>query len=111
MTQTHPPAGTLDIVIFGGAGDLSFRKLLPALYMAHLHDKLDASTRIIAVGRQDWTHQAYLDFIDSHSPAFIDQDAITPKVWQCFLNRLAYVSMDVTTPSDFAAARSLTRSA
>ena len=42
MKHPNPPAGTLDIVIFGGAGDLSFRKLLPALYMAHLHDKLDA---------------------------------------------------------------------
>jgi len=40
-----------DIIIFGGAGDLSFRKLLPALYMAHSHDKLSASTRIIGIGR------------------------------------------------------------
>ena len=87
MTHPHPPAGTLDIVIFGGAGDLSFRKLLPALYMAHLHDKLDPSARIIAVGRQDWTRQEYLNFIDKNSPAFIDQEAMTSEDWQSFLNR------------------------
>jgi glucose-6-phosphate 1-dehydrogenase len=107
MTQNIPPAGTLDIVIFGGAGDLSFRKLLPALYMAHLHDKLDASTRIIAVGRQDWTRQAYLDFIDKHSPAFIEKEALTAHDWQSFLNRLAYVSMDVTNANDFAKLKDL----
>ena len=101
MTHNTPPAGTLDIVIFGGAGDLSFRKLLPALYMAHLHDKLDSSARIIAVGRQEWTRQEYLDFIDQHSPAFIEKDAFIAGDWQNFLNRLAYVSMDVTNPSDF----------
>jgi glucose-6-phosphate 1-dehydrogenase len=101
MTHNHPPAGPLDIVIFGGAGDLSFRKLLPALYMAHLHDKLDPSARIIAVGRQDWTRQAYLDFIDKNSPAFIDKDALTSDDWQRFLNRLAYVSMNVTNANDF----------
>ena len=107
MTQNIPPAGTLDIVIFGGAGDLSFRKLLPALYMAHLHNKLDPSTRIIAVGRQDWTRQAYLDFIDQNSPAFIEKEALTADDWQSFLNRLAYVSMDVTNASDFAKLKNL----
>ena len=96
MTQLTPPAGTLDIVIFGGAGDLSFRKLLPALYMAHLHNKLDASARIVAVGRQDWTRQEYLDFIDNNSPAFVEKEAFTQEDWKSFLNRLAYVSMDVT---------------
>ena len=101
MTHPNPPAGTLDIVIFGGAGDLSFRKLLPALYMAHLHDKLDASARIIAVGRQDWTRQEYLDFIDKNSPSFIEKDAFTSDDWQSFLNRLVYVSMDVTNANDF----------
>ena len=107
MTHTPPPAGTLDIVIFGGAGDLSFRKLLPALYMAHLHDKLDASARIIAVGRQEWTQQAYLEFIDQNSPAFIEQDAFTADDWQKFLNRLVYVSMDVTNANDFTKLKNL----
>jgi glucose-6-phosphate 1-dehydrogenase len=35
MQHQSPPSSAYDIVIFGGAGDLSFRKLLPALYMAH----------------------------------------------------------------------------
>ena len=35
MTTTLMTTDT-DIVIFGGAGDLSFRKLVPALYMAHI---------------------------------------------------------------------------
>ena len=59
--STSPP---LDLVIFGGAGDLSMRKLLPALYMAHLHNNLPEATRIHAVGRQPWDRTAFLSFVD-----------------------------------------------
>lgn len=86
----------LDIVIFGGAGDLSFRKLLPALYMAHIHEKLPAATRIIGVGRHPWDRQAYLDFIHQHSPAFIEPSAFQEAAWASFLERLHYLSLDVT---------------
>jgi len=102
MNATQAQTGSQDIVIFGGAGDLSFRKLLPALYMAHLHDKLDADTRIVAIGRQHWTRDEYLSFIDNHSPAFIEKNAFSCSDWQSFLSRLSYVSMDVTSPADYA---------
>lgn len=101
MNSTQPQAGSQDIVIFGGAGDLSFRKLLPALYMAHLHDKLEANTRIVAIGRQNWQRDEYLSFIDSHSPEFIEKSAFSSSDWQGFLSRLTYVSMDVTSPADY----------
>ena len=92
----------LDIVIFGGAGDLSFRKLLPALYMAHLHDKLSPQTRIVAVGRQAWTRDEYIDFIHQRTPDFIEKNAYTTADWQTFLARLVYVALDVTQAGDYA---------
>ncbi len=107
MNATQAQTGSQDIVIFGGAGDLSFRKLLPALYMAHLHDKLDADTRIVAIGRQHWTRDEYLSFIDNHSPAFIEKNAFSRSDWQSFLSRLSYVSMDVTSPADYAKLKSV----
>jgi glucose-6-phosphate 1-dehydrogenase len=77
-----------DIVIFGGAGDLSCRKLLPAFYMAHMHSRLEPGVRIIAVGRQAWSRQQYLDFIDARSPAFIEPAAMDASLWAEFLARL-----------------------
>ena len=102
MTTTPKETGALDIVIFGGAGDLSFRKLLPALYMAHLHSRLSPETRIVAVGRQNWSREAYLDFINEHSPQFIERNAFTADDWKRFIDRLVYVSLDVTAASDYA---------
>ena len=87
MNTTPTETGALDIVIFGGAGDLSFRKLLPALYMAHLHSRLSPGTRIVAVGRQNWSREEYLDFIDKHSPQFIEKNALTPDDWKRFMDR------------------------
>ena len=97
----------LDIVIFGGAGDLSFRKLLPALYMAHAHDKLSDDTRILAVGRQAWDTAAYLKFIDEKSPGFIDASSFDRATWQGFLKRLVYVSLDVSSAPAYAALKAV----
>ena len=81
-TMTDSP---LDIVIFGGAGDLSFRKLLPALYMAYAHHKLGKETRIVAVGRQNWSHSEYLEFIRQRSPGLIDPGSFDADSWHAFL--------------------------
>ena len=50
----------LDLLIFGATGDLSIRKLLPALYMAFVHDRLPVGTRIYALGRQAMDRAAYV---------------------------------------------------
>ena len=100
--QDPNPQNSYDIVIFGGAGDLSFRKLLPALYMAHAHGKLEADTRIIGIGRQSWNREQYLDFINEQSPPFIEANAFKQDDWQSFLSRLQFVQLDLTSAGDYA---------
>jgi glucose-6-phosphate 1-dehydrogenase len=101
IATTPSNNAVIEIIIFGGAGDLSARKLLPALYMAHLHDELTEGTRIIGVGRQDWTRQQYLDFVNSHSPSFVEPTEFDDSAWQLFLKRLDYVSLDLTLADDY----------
>jgi glucose-6-phosphate 1-dehydrogenase len=96
-----PNAARLDLVIFGGAGDLSVRKLLPALYMAHLHGNLPQGTRILPVGRQEFSHEAFLAYVDEKVLPFIDSKAHDDAAWRDFLARLVYVSADVTQDSDY----------
>jgi glucose-6-phosphate 1-dehydrogenase len=75
--------------------------------MAHLHYKLDPDARIVAVGRNDWSRDEYLAFIDKNSPPFIDKEALADADWQKFLSRLAYVSMDITQAADFTKLKAL----
>ena len=92
----------LDLLIFGGAGDLSWRKLLPALYMAHAHQRLPTATRIIALGRQAWSTAQYVEFVQGASTQHIDTSEMQPEVWQAFLQRLEYVPLDATQAADYA---------
>lgn len=103
METSTPPDAPLDLVIFGGAGDLSLRKLLPALYMAHLHKTLPEDTRIVALGRHAWDRAAFTAFIDDKVRGFIAADALDDAGWRGFVQRLVYVSLDATRPEDFAA--------
>ncbi|GLS13209.1 MULTISPECIES: glucose-6-phosphate dehydrogenase [Hydrogenophaga] len=95
------PDNPLDLVIFGGVGDLSVRKLLPALYMAHLHNNLPEQTHIHALGRQGWDRAAFLHFIQEKVPAFIEPKAYNDQTWATFLRRLTYLCIDATEPGDF----------
>ncbi|WP_334186556.1 glucose-6-phosphate dehydrogenase [Noviherbaspirillum sp.] len=112
MTTTatsSAPSLPLDMIIFGGAGDLSVRKLLPALYMAHLHGNLPPSTRIIATGRHDYDRAGYLEFVQSKSQPFINERNFEQKAWDEFLRMLEYVCLDATDTAGFAALAKLSR--
>ena len=50
------------MVIFGGAGDLAHRKLLPALYNLHLDGLLPPRVAITGVGRKSMTDDDYRQF-------------------------------------------------
>lgn len=50
---------TYDLVIFGAKGDLARRKLIPALYQLEISNKLYEDTRIIGVGRAEWSKNDY----------------------------------------------------
>jgi len=56
---------SFDLVIFGGTGDLAWRKLMPALFQAFRHGTLPEGGRIIGVGRDDLSHDQYRALIQS----------------------------------------------
>ena len=54
-----------DLVLFGGTGDLAWRKLIPALFQAFRHGTLPQDSRILGVGRDDLSHEQYRALICS----------------------------------------------
>src|ERR1700758_2754707 len=105
MTTSNAPATPelpLDMIIFGGAGDLSARKLLPALYMAHTHGNLPPETRILAIGRREWVRDDYLKWMDEQSRPFIESGAYESAAWDRFLSLFEYVRVDVDQADDYA---------
>ena len=56
---------SFDLILFGGTGDLAWRKLMPALFQAFRHGTLPEGGRIIAVARDELSHEQYRSLIQS----------------------------------------------
>ncbi len=93
---------SFDLVLFGGTGELAWRKLMPALFQAFRHGSLPAGGRIIGVARDDLSDDAYRAFIKTR---FDDVElAKRPREdeFAGFATLLHFVRMDVTQAADYA---------
>jgi glucose-6-phosphate 1-dehydrogenase len=100
----------LDLLIFGATGDLSIRKLLPALYMAFAHDRLPRDSRIFALGRQVLQRDDYVAQYLGAARPFIDAHELQPETWERFIALFDYVPLDAGQAADYARLASRTRS-
>ncbi|MGV3741923.1 MAG: glucose-6-phosphate dehydrogenase, partial [Burkholderiaceae bacterium] len=90
-----------DLVLFGGGGDLASRKLIPALYSMHKGKDMPADARILAVGRHKRTNDEFRESINQSARPHIPEGSITGKLWESFLARFVYVSMDANDASTY----------
>lgn len=98
-TPTPEPQTPLDLFIFGATGDLSIRKLLPALFQAFVHGRLPSDTRIHALGRQPLDPNAFHHQV--LSPARQHLDAVADADWQRFETLFDTAHLDATQATDF----------
>jgi len=92
MNNTEP----LQIVIFGGTGDLAEKKLLPALFDLYTHDYLPKAFSIIGFSRGSLTDDEYRAFV---------LDALTAKGKQncdAFLEHIFFTQGDITSDASYA---------
>ena len=92
------PVDLFDLVIFGGAGDLALRKLLPALYHRDCDNQLPEGSRIISVGRSAMDHDEFLKLVNDSLRKYLDDSEYTEAVWTSFSERLQYIQADVLNP-------------
>lgn len=86
--------------IFGGTGDLTFRKLLPALYNIEASADKDLCARIVVVGRRDYTSQTYREAARD----WVEQFArlrFKEETYETFARRIIYYQMDFTDEASF----------
>ena len=89
--ETAPIAAeAATLVIFGGAGDLAHRKLLPALYNLALDGLLPPHFAVVGVGRTKFDDQAYRNFAREGVERF-SRRPIDEERWASFVNSLSFV--------------------
>ncbi|MBT5186724.1 MAG: glucose-6-phosphate dehydrogenase [Kordiimonadaceae bacterium] len=91
---------TLDIIIFGGVGDLSLRKLLPSLYYLYKDGNLEQESRILCVSRKKNSRQEFLDIVGDKLQKYVSQD-YDAEAWKGFSSILSYIDIDVSSSDDW----------
>ena len=101
--QPRDRADPCTMVIFGALGDLSRRKLLPAIYQLMKEHLVNEKFAVLGIGRDACTDD---DFRQQMRKALGDSDevhGIDESLWQELCSRLHFLSADLTDPADYAA--------
>ncbi len=89
------------IVIFGGAGDLSHRKLLPALYNLFLDGALPATSAVVGVGRKELSDDQFREFARSGVERF-SRRPIDQEIWTRFAGSLFFSNVAIDQENGLA---------
>jgi len=83
------------VTLFGGTGDLTYRKLLPAFYNLFYRNALPESFHIVVIGRRELTTETYIsnlsEWITTHSRFPVD-----PELLKSFTDHIVYFKMIFT---------------
>ena len=86
--------GPSAVVVFGAAGDLTRRKLIPALYHLSNNQLLPDAFAIVGFANREWSHEAFRDQVDGewreHVPGNIDA-----ATWAWLVERMYFVRGDL----------------
>jgi glucose-6-phosphate 1-dehydrogenase len=91
----------VDLIIFGGTGDLSTRKLLPALFQLHRHGLADSLQRIIATGRGTMDTETFREEAHANLQKFLPTKDWNEAIWTKFQDSLHYVKIDADHNDDY----------
>lgn len=80
-----------NIVIFGGAGDLSTRKLIPSLYNLYINAYMKDNFNIIGFGLPEMDNDAYQDVVRKSIKTFAAKEYNEEKV-EAFVAKFSYIS-------------------
>lgn len=88
------------IVIFGASGDLTSRKLIPALFSLCRKERLPPGTRIVGFARSKFSHDEWRKQLTETTQKFAG-DGWDAAAWQEFVKTIYYHPGDIGQAADF----------
>jgi glucose-6-phosphate 1-dehydrogenase len=92
------PVPPFDLVVFGATGDLSLRKLFPALLHRFLDGQIPPQSRIIAVARADLDTQQFRAMVHESRGRFAPGACVDEEKCAAFLTHIEFARVDVKAP-------------
>jgi glucose-6-phosphate 1-dehydrogenase len=96
MSARIIPVEPFDLVVFGATGDLSQRKLIPALFHRDEQGQIPADAEIIGTSRRPLSNEEFRDFAKTALEAHVEPELLKPETVARFLNRLSYVQAEAS---------------
>ncbi|MBI3969960.1 MAG: glucose-6-phosphate dehydrogenase [Chloroflexi bacterium] len=94
------PGDPCVMVIFGGTGDLTKRKLIPALYNLDTSNVLAEEFAVVGIGRTKLTSEAFRERMTRDIHEFATQ-SVDEARWESFVKRLYYLPGDLHDPDTY----------
>ena len=87
------------VIIFGASGDLTARKLVPALYAAYCQGLFPGRLQLVGVARRPWDDASFRDILTQNAPKI---KSCSYDSWEAFLKLTSYVQTHLETRTDYA---------
>src|SRR4029077_12638605 len=97
--DSRKPAEPCSIVIFGASGDLTSRKLIPALYHLFKEKQMPPSFRVVGFARREKTDDSWRQELREALNQFSRTKPVDDKVWSEFAKSIFYCQGDMTDPA------------
>ncbi len=91
------------LIIYGGGGDLTWRKLVPAIFNLREDRHLPERFAVVGVARKDMDEAAFRERLKDGVDRFSRRGKADDAAWAAFAGSLHYVSGDLTDPAGGAA--------
>ena len=85
------------LVIFGASGDLTHRKLVPALFELFRQRRLPSEFAVLGCARRPWSDEVFREKMSEALARRIEED---PQAWAQFVGKLFYEPVDLQQPDD-----------
>lgn len=89
------------VAIFGASGDLTARKLMPALFDLWHAGYLSDDSPIVGIARREKTDESFRNEIFEAINGHVRAGAISTDQWTKFAKRLFYRHLDISQPSEY----------
>jgi len=94
------PVAVFDCVVFGATGDLTLRKLLPALYYRFRDGQMPPESRVIGAARSGLGETGFRDRARGALEEHVAPGDLEPDTVERFCAQLHYVQLDAARPGD-----------
>lgn len=101
LEQGQKKLDPCSFVIFGASGDLTARKLIPALYNLYREERLPPHVRIIGCARRQKTDETWRAELRAAVGGFSPRQPVDDAVWSEFAANISYCQGDITDPATY----------